>query len=508
MISDIGFYLRLLSRRFPAMAALFLLSTCIGIVSALRAPTVYSTSATLLVEAAQVPEEMVRAMTQIETEEQLSVIQQRLMTRANLLQVARDNNVFPNQSAMNPDGIAFAMRNRTWVRRSGGRNRATLMTIGFRGPSPGQVAAVVNQYVTILLEASNELRAGRTEGALEFFEQEVETLSRNLDAKNAEIVEFKTENSNALPESLSFRLSRQALLQERVARAERDIEGLQSQRETIKRIYEATGQLTEDGRAQLTPEQARMRQLRGELNVTLSLYSESYPKVKLLRSQIAQLEEKMRASSISEDGEEDGLSPLDTTLADFDKRAESLRREIARTNEELEKLQESIALTPSNRLRLQSLEREQGNLQGLYAAAINRLSQAQLGERIELSSKGERITVLEPATVPNRPSGPKRGKIMAMGVGVGLALAGGLFVLLELLNQTIRRPIDITRTLNITPLATVPRFETLADQRWRRTVQVATLGVVIIAVPTSLWAVDTYYMPLDIIFEKVINRLT
>lgn len=508
MIHDFDFYLKLLTRRFPAMAALFLLCSCIGVVMALRMPTVYATGATLLVEASQIPSEMVRATAQIDTDEQLEVIQKRLMTRANLLDIARDNRVFANQPDMHPDDIVSEMRERTSVRRSSGRARADLLSVGFEGPDPQQVAAVVNQYVTIILEASNELRSRRAGGTLEFFDQEVETLSRNLDQQNAKIVEFKNDNADALPEGLNFRLSRQSLLQERLTRAERDIEALETQRADIKRIYEATGTVGTSTAAR-TPIQARLTKLQSDLNAALGVYSDSHPRVRQLRNQIAFAEEQIQLAIALEQGDNEAeqMSALDVSMAEIDARIKPLKQEVVSLTEGLEALQDAIDRTPVNGIALAAMERDQQNLQQLYSNAVQRLSQARMGERIELSSKGERITVLEPATVPNSPAGPNRPKIMGMGVGAGLALAGGLFMLLELLNTTIRRPIDITHALNITPLATIPRFESQADRRRRRVVQLTTLAVVAVAVPTSLWAVDTFFMPLDLLFEKVMDRL-
>lgn len=96
---------------------------------------------------------------------------------------------------------------------------------------------------------------------------------------------------------------------------------------------------------------------------------------------------------------------------------------------------------------------------------------------------------------------------MAMGVAMGLGLAAGFFVLLELLNSSIRRPVDIVKGMNITPLATVPQIETSMQKRVRRSFQVASLLLVLAGVPVLLWAVDTYYLPLDLLFEKVKDRL-
>lgn len=510
MIADLRFYVKLLSRRFPAMAALFLLCSCIGLAVALRLPTTYQSSATLLVEDAQITSDVLRSGAQVDPSEQLEVIQQRLLTRANLLEISRNAGVFPNQSVMNPDVVVSHMRKKTRIRRASGRNKATLMTIEFEGASPQEVAAVVNQYVNLVLEANSNFRTSRAEGTLEFFEQEVETLSQNLDVQNSKILEFKSKNADALPENLNYRLSRQSLLQERLARAERDLEALATQRASIERIYESTGSLgVAVAKVQRTPEQERLRALEGELRVSLSLYSETNPKIKLLRSQIAALEQQM-TDVPSNDGSEETpseITVLDISLTEFDARMDALRQEVTTVDGELAKLQESIDRTPANSIALSAMERDQDNMQALYSAAVQRMSQARMGERIELSAKGERITILEPANVPNTPSGPNRAGVVGLGVIAGLGLAGTLFVLLELLNQTIRRPTEITRALSITPLAVVPRFETIADRRQRRFVQLAIMCVVVIVVPTSLWAVDTYYMPLDQLFAKVVGQL-
>jgi hypothetical protein len=84
----------------------------------------------------------------------------------------------------------------------------------------GQIAAdVVNEYVTRIIAANVELRTGRAEGTLDFFEQEVERLSTELANRSAQISQFQAENADALPADQTFRLSRQAVLQERIASA-------------------------------------------------------------------------------------------------------------------------------------------------------------------------------------------------------------------------------------------------------------------------------------------------
>jgi len=60
MISDIRFYIKLLPRRLPAMLLLFMISAIGGVIISQRLPSMYETSSTLLVESAQISDDLVR----------------------------------------------------------------------------------------------------------------------------------------------------------------------------------------------------------------------------------------------------------------------------------------------------------------------------------------------------------------------------------------------------------------------------------------------------------------
>ena len=512
MISDLRFYLKLLPRRLPAMLLLFMVSAIGGVILAQRLPSIYETSSTLLVESAQISDDLVRTTVQVTAAEQLQVIEKQLLTRSNLIDIANDVRVFDEQSQMTPDEIVIAMRRATQINLTTGRDQATLMVIGFEATDPVKVADVVNRYVSIALESSIEDRKDQSDSTLSFFQQEVQRLSEELDLQSGKIVTFKDENGDALPENLEYRQNRQSLLQERVSRGERELESLESQRTNILRVYEATGSVDNDPNARLTAEELRLQNLQGELSVARSTLSETNPRVRNLKAQVDALTAQIEASGASESETQAPLSAqetaLDISLAEIDSRTNALQQEIAEANAELAELRISIERTPANGIILAGMEREQENIQSLYNGSVARLAAARMSSRVEAAAKGERITVLEAASVPDEPARPNRKQIAALGVLLGLGLAGGLFFLLELLNQVIRRPVDIVKALDITPLATLPNIETIAHRRWRRAVQFASLLAVIAMVPTVLWAVDTYYMPLDLLFEKIKNRLS
>lgn len=507
-MNEVIFYLRLLRQRLPIMIALILLCTVAATIISTRMPTLYRANAVLLVEEAQIPDSMVRGMTEVDAQQQLEVIQRRLLTRANLLDVARTNQVFADERNMNPDDIVREMRARTNVKRASGRNRATVMNISFGGPDARQVAAVVNQYVTIALDANSSFRTQRAQGTLDFFQQEVERAAGDLRLQNEKFVNFKNEAANALPESFQYRLSRRTTLQDRARLISVELEQLQEQRKSVTAVFESTGAIVSQSQTQ-RPEERQLASLEAELRTGLAVYSEQNPRIRLLRSQIDALQEQINAQTSASNDTAAGQSAttsLDRTLAEIDGRAENLKAELAQIQAELEPLQVSLDRTPTVRIQLDAMERERQNLTNIHNEAVQRLNQARIAERIVLSAKGQRISVLEPPSVPSQPSSPNRMSTIGMGFLIGTGLAAAFFVLLELTNRSIRRPEDIISAFDVAPLMTLPRIETKKQRFWRRMGQVAILIAVIVLIPVLLWVFDTYYMPLDQLMRTILER--
>lgn len=500
---DLRFYWTLLMRRLPVMLALLIICSAFGAVSAIRAPSTYTTSAKLLVEGPQISQGRDPAGSPAES---LDIIQQQLLTRANMIDIANKLNVFRREPGLTVDEKVEQMLRNISIRRSTGRDQATLMTVSFTSTDPRIAAGVVEELTTLILSANSRNRITLAEERLQFYQQEVDRLSADLDRQNARILEFKQQNANALPENLRYSQERQSLLQERISRLETEIANLQSQREDMVRLFEQTGNIRQPSTPR-TPEEQQLAALRAELNSLLGVYAEGSPRVTALRNRIAAAERAVQAQVGSAEVEDTGNSMLDVSLSQIDSRIEAAQKELAQSNAELERLQENIAATAANAIALGALERDQANIQARYNAAIANLGEARTAERIETSARGQRITVVEAANVPSRPSGPNRKKIAAMGVGLGLGLAGGFFVLMELLNNSIRRPAELRSRFQVTPLAVIPYIETRQERRRRQMVGLSMILAVLIVIPLGLWAVHTQYMPLDILAQKIVNRL-
>ncbi|WP_245709734.1 hypothetical protein [Ruegeria halocynthiae] len=256
----------------------------------------------------------------------------------------------------------------------------------------------------------------------------------------------------------------------------------------------------------LTPEQRRLRQLQDERASALVIYSPDHPRIKSLDGQIAVLEAANIKLGLGTESAPN-FTAFELQVSDIDGQIEFIEEQKTIINNELAVLAKSIETTPTNAIALGSLERDYENLRLQYAQATASLAEARTGDQIEAQSRGQRITVTEQAVVPNSPSEPNRKKFAAAGVAGGIGLSAGLFLLLELLNNTIRRPIDVTTRLGAPVFGTVPYIQTAGERLFRRSVIAASFVVPIAAVCIGLYLVHQYYLPLDLFLEKVSERL-
>jgi uncharacterized protein involved in exopolysaccharide biosynthesis len=354
------------------------------------------------------------------------------------------------------------------------------------------------------------MRTGASGQTLDFFVQEVARLDQELAVRSAAILDFQQKNKSALPDSLDFRLSQQASAQERQQQLNRDEAALKDRRATLVALFEQTGQIAPPAQA-LTPAEEQLKTLRDQLSQALAIYTPQNPRVKLLEQQVA-AQEKVVAGQLASAAPAPAagapaLTPYDLQLADIDAQLKSITEQKTEVAATLASLQTTIDATPGNAITLASLERDFAAVRAQYDQAVKNKAQAETGDLIETLSKGQRFSIIEQAVAPRTPARPNRVAIAAAGIGGGIVLGAVLVMLLELLNRSIRRPAELTRKLGITPFATLPYVRTRAETTRRRALTALALVVVLVGIPVGLWAMNRYYLPVDMVIERGLKKL-
>ncbi|CTQ49343.1 GumC family protein [Jannaschia donghaensis] len=451
MMNEIRFYGSLFRRRLGWFLLTVMVLTGTGLAVAVSLPPVYAAKARLVVESEKIPDELAASTVQTQALEHLQIIQQRLLSRENLLDMANRLQVYGSDRPA-PDQVVSDMRKRITLDITGGQPRprdpvkATILLVGFEADTAVMSAAVANELVTRVMAEDVDMRTTVARQTLEFFDQEVSRLNQQLSQSGAVLLSFQQENQDLLPATRDLRQTRLAAIEAELSRIDRDTGDMRRERERLTRLHESVRR--REGRPDIGYEARQIAALRE----TLSNLPADDPGADEIARRIDALSRRLDATG----GTEVGRTAYHRHRDEIDARiAEEDARRIALIDE-LERLRTGLALAPVKSAELASLERDHNNLQSLYEQALDAKALAETGDAIESLSKGQRIGIVEQASIPRVPDRPNRKLVAAAGAAGGIFVGLLVVILLELRLGFLRRPVDLERRLGITPIATLP----------------------------------------------------
>lgn len=517
-------------RRLWLMILCVVVITPVGVMTAISLPSVYSSTAKILVEGQQIPDILVRSTVQVSAAERMALLQQRLLTRQNVLELAERLGLFANRPDLSQtqiyDRVFEAIEIRA-IRLSDGSSRGPALsaafTITYNSPDRNEAARVANELVSMSLEQNIENRSRRASETRLFLQNKVRDLAASLVTLEQNIAKFKADNDETLPESLQSRRTELSSLRNRSFELQREVNKLEERKIFLEESLRL-GVPAVTGVAPLSPEEADLQQLERQLAQASAIYAESHPNVRRLNSQIAALQnvlaERREPSDDAAEGAPESAGTASTggptgsegairrEVDSIDRQITLIQLEIGTIEDRLPPLVTSIAETPQVEIALIALERQHANLSAQYQDSVRKEAAAADGEELEINRQGERFSVLEPAQVPEAPDWPPRKLIAIGGAGGSVALGAFLMLAAEFRNQSVRTAGQIERRLNLRPLVTIPMVRTKRDIRRRYMLIFAAIILLILAVCVALFLIDQFYMPLDLLLEKLLDRVS
>jgi uncharacterized protein involved in exopolysaccharide biosynthesis len=276
-------------------------------------PPVYLSEATILVEDQQIPTEFVRSSITSYVEERLELINQKIMSRSNLIAIIKKLNLYSDlknkytteqilqkmKNDINMETIDATIRNK----RTGRLNSATIaFKLSFQGPDPVTVQKVTNLLASLYIQEDIKTREKLASATSNFLEQELKELEKQVAFFENKISKFKEKYAGSLPGSVNANLqaiSRLEIQLDRInmnLRAQKDKKIiLQGQIATVDPLLPV---MTEDGKLAMNPK-TRLKQLRLQLLRLQSTFSQKHPDVKKLKQEIADLESQVGRTDYS-----------------------------------------------------------------------------------------------------------------------------------------------------------------------------------------------------------------
>lgn len=332
-----------------------------------------------------------------------------------------------------------------------------VITVSLDSPYPVEAAEIINDVVGEYITYREKNRRTSSADLVLTLQTKLDDLSADRDRKLKALTDF-TKSTMPLaqdPEQATGLLQRYLTLETMHDEARSEAREALLYKERMGNLAEDPAVLhqslaatagpqatTMNERAQLEARLFERRLERADLLKQMEL-TESHPRVARLDAEIEQVQIR--------------LAQLDERIVTAVLAEAALRYEQAREDEEywatqLKQEQDRVLAQSTNIAELRLLREEYETAKEACVALSQRLNDINLNDDIDT----QEIRVLEVASAPQAPSHPQRSRILAMALVAGLLLGGGIAVLRDMLDQTLRSADEISSCLGLAVLGVVP----------------------------------------------------
>jgi len=205
---DIKDYLKIIKRRSKFLFIPFVVISILSIVLSVVLPSVYRSMSTILIEEQEIPSDLVRSTVTTFADQRIQVISQRIMTRANLMEIIKKFDLYPKErKSKSEERILEKMRESIKVEpisadvidpRNGSPTRATIaFTLTFDDNNPALAQKVANELTSLFLKENIKSRTESAENAALFLTEESRRLKDKIQQLQAQLAAFKEKNSTS-----------------------------------------------------------------------------------------------------------------------------------------------------------------------------------------------------------------------------------------------------------------------------------------------------------------------
>jgi len=566
---DLGDYLSAFSRRKALILFIAGIVFLIGAITAFVWPPTYQSSSTILIEAQEVPSELIQSTVTSFAAQQIQVISQQVLARGNLMEIVEKYNLYADdRERYTTEEVLAKMRDDISVDlitaeimdpRTGRPGVATIaFTLSFKSESPQQAQKVAGELTTLFLTQNLKSRTEKAAETYDFLTEEASGLNDDIIRLEAELSEFKEKNLYTLPESRELNTLSMQRTENELADIDTQIQALEEKRiylngqlplldpynmgdvmspkarldalrteylslasryspshPDVTRIKREIAALEKDTGNYSSPDdqRAQLALLRQQLVTARQTYTAEHPDVKSLTRQIETLQNDIQNPSASTqrapasvNADNPAYVNIQTQLAAANSEIKSLRARRTKTAAKLADYEERLLLTPKIEQDYRVIVRDLEQASSQYQITKAKQMAAGVGQAMEKERKGEKFTLIDPAVLPEEPISPNRPAILFLSLVLALGAGVGTAAVAESISDAVRGAKGVAAILNAAPLAVIPYLPNAAETRSRSNKKKLIIISVIAGIIIMLLLIHFFVSPLDVLWYRIMRK--
>jgi uncharacterized protein involved in exopolysaccharide biosynthesis len=286
-----------------------------AILLAYKLPPIYRSEASILIEQAAVPGDIVASSITSYVDEQIQVVTQRVLANDNASNVIEHHDLYATEretagmgtaiSRLKEDFYLESIRAEVFDQRRGRATNLTFMFIvGFQNPDPLVAQQVTQELAQLYLAENSEFRTEKATETTAFLQQESVRLAQEIAEMELRMADFKNQHASALPGQTNLNAQVLDRTERELTDVEQEIRDLRSQRQILmsqlQTINPYATVLAEGGEPILGTDQ-RLAELRRQYLELSSRYGPEHPDVVRTKREIDAILGSGSATETSDD---------------------------------------------------------------------------------------------------------------------------------------------------------------------------------------------------------------
>jgi polysaccharide biosynthesis transport protein len=494
-------------------------------------PNRYKSEATLVVVQQQVSQRYVTPNGTTDITSELQAIKQEVLSRSRLQEIIRKFGLYPKATArLAPEQLIESMLRDIEIQpleSAPTRKDFDAFKISFTGDSPTTAQQVTSTLTSLFIQEDLKTREAQATNTTNFLDEQLQLAKTKLAEQEEKLREFKTQYLGELPEQQQGNLGILTSLQTQLQNTTAAMSRAQEQRvylESLVSGYQARSAASAAGTIPVvrgtdasrpaTPvdaAQTEVLRLETERTSLLSRFTRQHPDVirierelTIARSELENAKEKEKlakaelavAQTAAQEGTKPPISTVNITdeapVAQLKSQLEANRLEIEHLSKDEAKFkaglieyEKRLNLTPVREQQLTGILREYDLQKQNYADLLSKELQSKLATSLEKQQGGQQFRLIDPPSLPEVPSSPKRDKINQGGLVGGILLGLILAFLMEVKDGSFYSEKQISKCFPIPIMVSVPLLPTPSENRlrtWKRSFEWVAGCIVILVV--------------------------
>ena len=425
----------------------FLLLSLLGLAAAFLLPTTYRSSATLLVESQELPQDLVGSPVTALIDQRIAKIRQQVLSRGDLIELIQQNNLYEDERQSEPlSEIVEQMRKDTTIEavsadigQQSGNTNTIAFAMNFDYEDAIKAQLVMQSYVERFLEIDASQMAEQATNTVSFLNDQAAGLQQQIATLEGQITSIKAQNGVVLSSAGMSTISNPGSYDAQIAALQRE-----------------NSLLTQQAQAQKVAKDPVIANAEANLAAAKAIYTDDHPDVRAAEQQLEAAKSVAAGRGSSTDTSAMAATAISANNAQIAALGRARSMEASRSTSSMA----AQARAPVVMEQIAQLEARATALRSQFQEVSARLLSARSSAKMESEQKGERLSVVDPPVIPEEPEFPNRPLFIIGGILGGLALGFGLALLFEMMMRPIRGVSEVERMLGVPPLVVIPTIPT------------------------------------------------